>query len=614
MSALAHKIETESDEAGVVSNDTPQPVDTSKLTGADLKLIAQRFYTYLKPFMGTFVAGCIAAVLHGAVSGVQPYFIKILMDDVLKAQDISPLRWLLALILASAIIKGIFMYAQGYLLCYAGQSAVKKLRDEVYGHLQTLSISFFERWQAGQIMFRVITDINMMTDIFTNGITLMLADFTVFIFAIGMMLYLNWQLTLIAFIASPAIAFVLQHFGNLIQKHVSRTQNRVSELNSIMQENINGIKVIKSFSSEKYEKERFSGINSDAFAAVMKATQFKLTQAPIVEMLGTIGVMVIIGAGSYLVSIERFTLGELVAFIAYMMIASTPINRITNTYAEIRKGMVSAARVFELLDIHPEEKEREDAVELHEIEGRVEFENVRFSYNNSEHILKGIDLKVEPGQMIAIVGPNGAGKTTLVNLLPRFYELTGGSIKVDGVDIRDIKISSLRKHIGMVLQDSILFSGSIGENIAYADPDVPRHELEKAAKTAHAHDFITEQPGGYSTVIGEGGVGLSGGQKQRISIARTILRDPKILILDEPTSALDQKSEALVYDALEQLMKNRTTFVIAHRLSTIKKADKIVVMDQGKIAETGSHDELVSKESLYKRLYEAHKLVDEVRE
>jgi ATP-binding cassette, subfamily B, bacterial MsbA len=610
MSALATRTDIEEAVPEKVCNVTPRPIDTSKLTGADLKLIALRFYGYLKPFMGTFVAGCTAAVLHGAVSGVQPYFIKILMDDVLKAQDMSPLRWLLGLIIISAVFKGIFMYAQGYLLCYAGQSAVKKLRDEVYGHLQTLSITFFERWQAGQIMFRVITDINLMTDIFTNGITLMLADMTVFIFAIGMMIYLNWKLTLIAFIASPAIAFVLQHFGSLIQKHVSRTQNRVSELNSIMQENINGIKVIKSFGAESYEKERFSGINTEAFRAVMKATQFKLTQAPIVEMLGTTGVLVIIGAGSYLVSINRFTLGELVAFIAYMMIASTPINRITNTYAEIRKGMVSAARVFELLDISPEESERDDAVDLDRIEGMVEFENVEFSYNNSESILKGINLKVEPGQTIAIVGPNGAGKTTLVNLIPRFYDLTGGSIKIDGVDIRSIKISSLRKHIGIVLQDSILFSGSIRENIAYADPDVPHHELEKAAKTAHAHDFISEQPNGYSTVIGEGGVGLSGGQKQRISIARTILRDPRILILDEPTSALDQKSEALLYDALEQLMKNRTTFVIAHRLSTIKKADRIIVMDQGKILETGSHEQLMAGGGLYRKLYEAHKIVD----
>jgi subfamily B ATP-binding cassette protein MsbA len=588
-----------------------KPIDTSMLNGEDLKRIAVRFFAYMKPFLGTFIAGGICAIIHGAIAGAQPYFIKILMDDVLKKQDISPLKWLLGLILLSAILKGIFMYAQGYLLSFAGQSAVRKLRDEVYGHLQTLPIPFFERWQAGQIMYRVITDINLMTDTLTNGITLMLADFTIFIFAISMMFYLNWKLTLIAFIASPVIAFVVQHFGNLIQKNISKTQNRVSELNSIMQENINGIKVIKSFSAEEYEKTRFSLINNEAFAAVMKALQFKLTQAPIVEMLGTVGVIIIIGAGSYLVSLGKFTLGELVAFIAYMLIATTPINRITNTYAEIRKGMVSAARVFELLDIQPEVKDEAQSENIETIEGEVEFKDVTFSYNGTDPVLKGIDLSVKPGETVAIVGSNGAGKTTLVNLIPRFYEISAGSLKIDGKDIRNIKSSSLRKHIGIVLQDSILFSGKISENIAYANPDTPLESVEEAAKIANAHQFIKEQPEGYDTVIGEGGIGLSGGQKQRISIARTILRDPKILILDEPTSALDQKSEVLVYNALDQLMKGRTTFVIAHRLSTIQNADKIIVMDQGKIIESGKHSDLIIKDGLYKKLYEAHLKKDE---
>ncbi len=581
------------------------PMDTSKLTTKDLKEISKRFYQYLKPVMGTFVAGGIFAILHGAVAGVQPYFIKILMDDVLKTKDITPLRWLLGLILLSAVLKGIFMYGQGYLISYAGQRAVKQLRDDVYGHLQRLSITFFERWQAGQIMYRVITDINLMIDTFTNCIPLLFADVTIFIFAVGMMIYLDWRMTLIAFLASPAIAYVMHYFGSLIQKHVSKMQNRISDLNSIMQENINGIKVIKAFGAEEYEKERFSRINEEAFKAVMKSIQYKLTQTPLVEFIGTIGILIIIGSGSYLVSTGKFTLGDLVAFIAYMMIATTPLNRASNTYAELRKGMVSAARVFELLDIEEEKVDDPNAIDLEEVEGKIEFKDVSFSYDGKTPVLQEVSFVVNPGEKVAIVGPNGAGKTTLVNLIPRFYDVTKGAILLDGLDIKKVKVSSLRRHIGIVLQDTILFSGTIRENIAYGDPNIPEEKIVEASKVANAYEFIKSLPNGFDCVVGERGLGLSGGQRQRISIARTILRNPKILILDEATSSLDQRSEVLVQEALEKLMKNRTTFIIAHRLSTITRADKILVLDRGKIVEWGTHDELMKRNGIYKKLYEA---------
>lgn len=587
------------------------PLDTEKLTSKDLRKTISRFFGYMKPFMGAFIAGGIFAILHGAVAGVQPYFIKILMDDVLKTRDVQPLRWLLGLILLSAIFKAIFMYGQGYLISYAGQSAVKNLRDDVYAHLQSLSITFFERWQAGQIMYRVITDINLMIDTFTNSIPLLFADVTIFLFAMGMMIYLDWRMTLIAFLASPAIAYVMHYFGSLIQKHVSRMQNRISDLNSIMQENINGIKVIKSFGAEEFEKKRFSKINQKAFEAVMKSIQFKLTQTPLVEFIGTIGILIIIGSGSYLVSTGRFTIGELVSFIAYMLIATSPLNRSSNTYAELRKGLVSAARVFELLDITEKPKDKPDAVELEKVEGEIEFDNVQFAYDSQNPVLRGVSFKASPGEMIAIVGPNGAGKTTLVNLIPRFYEPTGGSIRLDGKDIRDVKVTSLRKHIGIVLQDTILFSGTIKDNISYGSPDAPDEKIEEAAKIANAYEFIQKLPDKFESKVGERGVGISGGQRQRISIARTILRDPEILILDEATSSLDQKSEAQVQEALEHLMQGRTTFVIAHRLSTITRADRIIVLDRGRVVESGTHKQLIKKDGIYKRLYEAQKTLEE---
>ncbi len=591
--------------------DEKAPLDTSKLTTKDMVVITRRFLAYMKPYLGSFVSGCICALLYGAAAGAQPYFIKILMDDVLRNQDNERLRWLLGAIFLSAVLKGIFMYAQGYLLSFAGQSAVRRLRDDVYSHLQSLSISFFERWQAGQIMYRVITDINLMTDTFTNSIMVLISDVMVFFFAVGMMIYLDWRLTLLAFVASPAIGFVMSKFGGLIQKQVSKMQNRISDLNSIMQENINGIKVIKAFCAEDHERRRFADINHQAFTAVMKSIQFRLTQTPLVDIFGTVGMLVLIGFGSYLVTMGAFTIGDLLAFVAYMLIATSPVNRFSGIYADIRKGMVSAARVYELMDFDREEPDDPGSKELEQVRGKVEFDNVRFEYKSGEPVIQGVTFTASPGEMIAVVGPNGAGKTTLLNLLPRFYPISGGKILIDNEDINKIRIDSLRKHIGLVLQETILFSGTIRENIAYACPDTPQEKIEEAARIANAHNFITSLPRGYDTAVGEGGVGLSGGQRQRISIARTILRQPEILILDEATSSLDQESEAQLQEALERLMKDRTTFVIAHRLSTINRADRILVLENGTVAETGTHDELMARNGLYRRLYEAQATLEE---
>ena len=391
---------------------------------------------------------------------------------------------------------------------------------------------------------------------------------------------------------------MIQHFSNSFQ-------GKVSDLTSLIQESISGIKVVKSFTREKYEAERFAQHNEENYQIQMKVVQLMITQGPVVEILATLGIGIVIWYGSLGVIQGRFSVGDMLAFWGYMLLATNPLNRVTNTYGNVRRGIVSAIRVFELMDYPTEIKDMPHAKELPTIKGKLDFKNVSFSYDKNNKILKDINFSVEPGQMVAIVGRNGAGKTTLVNLVARFYDADQGGVFVDNHDLRTVQLHSLRHQMGMVLQETILFSGTVRDNIAYGKLDATEEEIIQAAKVANAHDFIMNLPDKYNTVVGERGVGLSGGQRQRIAIARAVLRNPRILILDEATSALDQESESVVQDALEKLMKGRTTFVIAHRLTTIRRADKIIVLDNGNVVETGTHDELLHHHGIYSRLYDA---------
>jgi subfamily B ATP-binding cassette protein MsbA len=581
--------------------------DAGKLTSKELYRLAGEYVRYLKPYWSTFLLGCFCSLLHAGSATVQPYFLKILIDDVLKTNDLAQLKLLLIMIAASAVVKGIFMYAQGYFIAYAGQSAVRSIRNEVYGHIQSLPLSFFEKWKVGQIMYRIITDIHQMTETLTSCIPVAIADFFVFIFSVIMMIYMDWKLTIVAFVASPAIAYIMHYFGALIQKHVANLQRQVSDLNSIMQENINGIKVVKAFGAEEREKEKFNRINERSFNSVMKSIQFKLTQTPLVEILGTFGIVIIIGLGCYLVSRGQFTTGKLIAFCAYMLIATSPVNRFSTTYADFRKGMVSCSRVFELIDFPKETEDHEDAISLEDFHGTIEFRGVSFAYEGENYVLKNVSLEAHSGQIVAIVGPNGSGKSTLMNLIPRFYEPSSGQILIDGIDIRNYRVRSLRRHIGLVQQEVVLFSGSVKDNILFGEPDAPYEKMVEASTMARVHEFVQDLAGTYDYRIGENGVNLSGGQRQRISLARTLIRKPGILLLDEATSSLDQKSEVSLYDAVEQHKQNRTTFVIAHRLSTITRADKIIVLKDGSVQEQGTHESLMALGGLYRKLFDAQK-------
>ncbi len=582
-----------------------QEKDSGRLTSVDILHLIHRFFHYLKPFLITFITGCLFSCLHAAASAVQPYFLKILIDDVLKKNDMGRLKFVLGLIFITAVVKGVLMYAQGFLIAHAGQSAVRTIRNEVYGHIQSLPLSFFEKWKTGQIMYRIITDIHQMTETLTSSIPVAIADLFVFIFSVGAMIYMDWRMTIVAFIASPAIAFIMHYFGGLIQKHIANLQREVSDLNSLMQENINGIKVVKAFGAEEREKTKFESINEKSFISVMKSIQFKLTQTPLVEILGTVGIIIILGLGAYLVSINQFTTGDLIAFCAFMLIATSPVNRFSTTYTDLRKGLVSASRVFELMNFEREVQDRDDALDYTPIKGQIELRDVSFSYEGKNSVLSHISLIANPGEVLALVGPNGSGKSSLVNLIPRFYEPLQGIILIDDIDIREMKVRSLRSQIGIVQQETILFSGSISDNILFGKPEASPEEVEDAARRSGAYEFISEIPERFDFKIGEKGFNLSGGQRQRIALARTLIRNPAILILDEATSSLDQKSEAMVYETIARNRRNCTTLIIAHRLSTITWVDRIIVLKDGIIYESGTHDELMARNGLYRKLFEA---------
>lgn len=563
-----------------------------------------RLLNYIKPYLPRVAVAIACIILAASANLYVPWIMRDVIDEVLTTKNMTMLNTIAIGIVVVFFLRGIFFYGQTYLMSYIGQRVIIDIREGVYRHLQRLSLSYFEKRQTGQIMSYITNDVSAVQGALVDSMIELVTEGMTLIGSLGAMFYLHWKLSLLTLITMPLVGQAMNIFGKKLRKSSTAIQQRAADITSILQESISSVRVIKSFAREDYEIQRFKKENDNNFRAQMKNSQIMATLTPVIEFLAAIGITMIIWYGGREVINNNITAGSLIAFLIYAVNLSNPIKRLSRVYGNIQKALSAAERVFEVLDTDPEIEDMPGATELPVIKGYVALNHVNFEYKEGEPALQQVELKVDPGQVVAIVGPSGAGKTTIANMIPRFYDPTDGNITIDGIDIKTVTLKSLREQIGIVPQETILFNGSVFDNILYGRLDASKDEVVNAAKAANAHNFIVEMPGGYDTQIGERGSKLSGGQRQRISIARAILKNPRILILDEATSALDTESEKLVQEAVDKLMVGRTSFVIAHRLSTVQRADMIVVMERSKIVEKGTHAELLALGGLYSKLYQ----------
>lgn len=562
-------------------------------------------YILLIPFMeALFVSG------GGSAGSADPTPMQRLLDGTvyrwvdLQGDPLEAVQRVIVLILLLFLVKNVFHFARTYLVARAEQGVNRDLRNRVYDHLVDLDLAFFGRVRMGQIVSRLTTEVEQVRVLVTAEMSRQLSAVLEFAVALVAMLLISWKLTLAAFVVIPGAMLVWGPLVKVLRRRDRRVLHLGGEVNAHIQETLSGIRLVKASSAEGRERDRFHGLTADYFRQFLRAEWARALAAPATEMLAAVGTVVLLWYGARLVVAGEVGGPEFVGFLGLSLKLYAPVKNIARFPATAQPGLVAAERVFEFLDAPVEIRNRPGAGPWPGLEEGVAFRDVSFAYRDDTPVLQGVTFHVPAGSTVALVGPSGAGKTTLVDLLGRFFEVDGGAVTVDGVDVRDIRVEELRSRLGIVSQETVLFHDTVRANIAYGRPDASDAEVEGAARAAHAHEFVARLPRGYDTVVGERGTELSGGQRQRLAIARAILRDPPILVFDEATSALDTESERLVQDAMDRLLEGRTVFVIAHRLSTVQRADQILVLDDGRIVERGTHDQLLAAGGAYRRLYE----------
>ncbi|MDA1001640.1 MAG: ABC transporter ATP-binding protein [bacterium] len=566
--------------------------------------VYRRLLDYVIPYRGRFVVAILCTVVVGALNAVPALLVRYAVDDVLIGKNMSIAFYLAAGIVLVYMAKAILAYGQNYLMYWVGQRVVMDVRNELHNHFIRLPLGFFDEKATGELMAKITFDISLMQKAASNAIRDMGRHFFTFLSLLGVALYQNPWMTFIAVVAVPPVGYLIAGLGEKIRRITRGTQERMGDISSLMKETYDGMRVVKTFGAEDYEEQRFARANLSFFRTVMKALRLRALGPPLVEVTGGVLGGLVLWYGASLVIRGELTAGQLSSFLVALGMLYSPLKAFARVYNTLMEGVAGAQAVFEMMDNHAPEVIVPSGHQMGRLSKSIRFEGVDFSYGESP-VLKGVDLEVPAGSIFALVGMSGAGKTTLLDVIPRFYIPTAGRIIYDGVDGAEIDLASLRKQIASVSQQIVLFSGTVTQNIAYAmNGAVDMAAVEAAARLAHAHEFISRLPHGYDTPIGEDGARLSGGERQRLAIARAVLRNPSILLLDEATSALDAESEQLIQDALNRLMRDRTTIVVAHRLSTVRAADAIAVLQEGRIVSQGKHAELMSAGGLYKKLYE----------